>query len=94
MPATLDLMEALARHVSQESGNSRQELATAATVLQTQTLLALALTSQTARAMPAGRGLMEAHARRAAQASTRMYRELAAAAAVRQTQARLSRAQL
>ena len=64
-------MEAHARHVSQERGNSRQELAAAKTAQQPLHLPLVALKSRTARAIPDSRGLMEAHARRAAQASTR-----------------------
>ena len=94
MPATLDLMEAHAPHVTLERGKVQLELAAATLARQTRTLLGLAMIQQTAPATRAGLGLMEGHARRVAQASTRMYRELSAAAAAQQTRAHLSRAQL
>ena len=83
MPAILDMMETHARHVTQESGKARQELAIATPARKTQTHLLLALRSQTALAMRAGRGLMEGHARRASQASTRAWRVMPTAAAAR-----------
>ena len=83
MPATLDLMLAHARHVSQESGKTRQELAAAKTAQQPLHLLLVASRSRTARAIPDIRGLMEAHARRVWQGSTRFKQDqLRAATAV------------
>jgi hypothetical protein len=94
MRATRGLMEAYARHVSQESGKARQELAAAKTARLTPTRLLRALRLQTAPATRAGRGLMEGHARRASQASTRARLVMRTAPAARKARARQGRAQL
>ncbi len=75
MPATLDLREALARRVTQESGKARQELAIATFVRPTRTHLVLAITSQTAPAKRATGAPMEARAQRAMQEHTRAQQE-------------------
>jgi hypothetical protein len=82
MRATRGLMEAHARHVLQESGKARQELAAAMPARKTPTRLLRALRLQTAPATRATRGLLEARARRAVQESTRRRQEQPRAAHV------------
>ena len=71
MPATLDLREALARHVPQESGKARQELAFATLARHTRTHLLVALRKQTAPATRATGAPMEARVQHAMQDHTR-----------------------
>ena len=70
MRATRGLMEAHARHVSQESGKARQELATAAIARQTPTHLVLAMIPRAAPAKRATGASMEALVQRAMQENT------------------------
>ena len=71
MPATLDLREALARHVPQDIGKARQELAIATLARQTLTHRVLAFTAQSAPAKRATGASMEALVQRAMQEHTR-----------------------
>jgi hypothetical protein len=82
MPATLVLMEAHARHVSQGSGKARQELVIATPARLTRTHLSVAMGSQTALATRAGRGPMEARVLRVWPGSTRHQRDHLCAAIV------------
>jgi hypothetical protein len=81
MPAILEMLEAHARHVTQESIKARLDLAAATPARQTQTHLSLAFRSQTALAMRAGHGQMEENARLFQAAQVVMPAEVAQEAA-------------